>query len=290
MKTVFVYNPKSGSALSRRSLTSTLARHNISIDIWLPINTSFDSEMKKIIKTKSLIYAYGGDGTVSAVAGHLAGTTSTLVPLPGGTLNHFTKDLGIEQDLDSVLEQLSSKYTDATIDIASVNGRYFINNSSIGLYAQSLKTREKLENHVSKWPAATLAANRALVRFRWYHVTIDGKNKRTAFVYVGNNTYSFEGGDIASRRRLDEGHIMVMSMHTTSRRKALWLTARLVFGREPKHEAIDILRSTESTIKMRRPKVLVSRDGEIERLPTPLAYKIHAGALRVRLPQANAKS
>ncbi len=290
MKTVFVYNPKSGSALSRRSLTKALARHNISIDTWLPINASFDAEMKKSIKTKSLVYAYGGDGTVSAVAGHLVGTSSTLAPLPGGTLNHFTKDLDIDQDLDTVLEQLSSKHTDTTIDIASVNGRYFINNSSIGLYAQSLKTREKLENHISKWPAAAVAAIRALARFRWYHLSINGKNKRSAFVYVGNNNYSFEGRDIAARRQLDEGHIMLMTMHTTSRLKALWLSALLVFGREPKHDAIDIDRLTTTTIKMRRSRVLVSRDGEIEQLQTPLVYKIHAGALRVRLPRANAKS
>src|SRR5438094_5337964 len=48
-----------------------------------------------------IIVAAGGDGTVSTVASALVGTDRTLGVLPSGTLNHFAKDLGIPQDLES---------------------------------------------------------------------------------------------------------------------------------------------------------------------------------------------
>src|SRR4051794_8388603 len=47
-----------------------------------------------------LIVAAGGDGTMGAVAGELAGSKSVMGILPLGTLNHFARDLGIPNDLD----------------------------------------------------------------------------------------------------------------------------------------------------------------------------------------------
>ena len=45
------------------------------------------------------VVAGGGDGTVNAVTGKLAGTDCVLGVLPMGTLNHFAKDVGIPQNL-----------------------------------------------------------------------------------------------------------------------------------------------------------------------------------------------
>ena len=50
---------------------------------------------KALDKSRDTIVAAGGDGTVSAVAGQLAGTNKIMGVLPFGTLNHFAKDLGI---------------------------------------------------------------------------------------------------------------------------------------------------------------------------------------------------
>src|SRR5258705_7462459 len=79
------------------------------------------------------IVAGGGDGTIHTVASVLAGTGVPLGILPLGTLNHFAKDLGIPQDLDSAVEIVAAAHS-VDIDVGEVNGMIFINNSSIGVY------------------------------------------------------------------------------------------------------------------------------------------------------------
>src|SRR5436189_6084587 len=55
----------------------------------------------------NIIVAGGGDGTINAVAGHVVDATKTLGVLPLGTLNHFSKDLGIPQNLPGAVEVIA---------------------------------------------------------------------------------------------------------------------------------------------------------------------------------------
>ena len=54
---------------------------------------------RAVSEKNSRVAAGGGDGTVNAVAGAVAGTDTALGVLPMGTLNHFAKDAGIPLDL-----------------------------------------------------------------------------------------------------------------------------------------------------------------------------------------------
>ncbi len=81
----------------------------------------------------SIVAAGGGDGTISAVAAALVGTDTALGVLPLGTLNHFAKDLGIPLKLEDAVRALLTGETIA-VDVAEINGKVFLNNSSLGLY------------------------------------------------------------------------------------------------------------------------------------------------------------
>src|SRR2546423_8205012 len=108
------------------------------------------------------VIAGGGDGTVSSVAGVLAGTRVILGVLPLGTLNHFAKDLGIPTDLGEALGVVLKGNT-VQGDVGEGNGRVFINNSSLGLYPGIVKEREETQRRgVSKWPAFAWAAAKIL--------------------------------------------------------------------------------------------------------------------------------
>src|SRR5438128_3016655 len=82
---------------------------------------------KALHKSDETIIAAGGDGTVSAVAGEIAGTRKVMGVLPLGTLNHFAKDIGIPVGLDAAVRMLANGHTEP-VDVAEVNGRVFINN------------------------------------------------------------------------------------------------------------------------------------------------------------------
>lgn len=281
MKTIFVYNPKSGSALSKKELVQLTSTADVKVDTWLPINDQFTAKLKKLLKEDIRVLAYGGDGTISSVAGQLVDTESVLVPLPGGTLNHFSKDLGIPQDIEAALAEMHT-WNEQKIDIASVNDRYFINNSSIGVYARSLETRDQLSGKVAKWPAAVWATLKELVQFRTYKIKFDTTWHRTPLMFVGNNHYSLRSGKLGVRKRLNAGKLSMYIAKASSRSAMIGVGLGILVGK--KADLIE-QKSTQSTIEFKSKMVIVSVDGEKIRMNTPLSYRIHAGALRVLMPK-----
>ena len=84
----------------------------------------------------------GGDGSQALIATVASRHGIPHVVVPAGTRNHFALDLGL--DRDDVVGALDA-FSDAverTIDLATVNGRVFVNNASLGLYAKIVQAPE----------------------------------------------------------------------------------------------------------------------------------------------------
>ena len=81
----------------------------------------------------------GGDGSQAIVAAIAAERGLPYACVPAGTRNHFALDLGV--DRDDVVGALDA-FVDGgerTVDLAEVNGRVFVNNVSLGLYAEAVQ-------------------------------------------------------------------------------------------------------------------------------------------------------
>src|ERR1051325_157929 len=89
-----------------------------------------------------VIVAAGGDGTVNSVASAVVESDKILGILPLGTLNHFARDLKIPFDLEAAAKTIVAGHV-TRIDVAEVNNRIFVNNSSLGLYPIIVREREK---------------------------------------------------------------------------------------------------------------------------------------------------
>jgi diacylglycerol kinase family enzyme len=233
------------------------------------------------------VIAAGGDGTVSAVATGLVETNIALGVIPLGTLNHFSKDLGIT-DLATALDAIAAGRTER-VDVGEVNGRMFVNNSSIGLYPEMVLRRDadrRLHGH-GKWYAMIRAAFRTLLRFPLLHVAIALAGRvmsaRTPFVFVGNNEYSRDLGDLGSRRRLDRGRLSVYTIRATRRLHMFWVMLRAVFRRAAPDD-LEAYAVERADIVSRKRLVTVALDGEVVRMKPPLQYRTRPGALRVLAP------
>lgn len=235
----------------------------------------------------TLVVAGGGDGTVSAVAEVLAGTDAVLGVLPAGTLNHFAKDLGIPADITEAVRILASGRV-VRVDTGEVNGRVFINNSSLGLYPEivSLRTAQQRRG-MPKWLAVFRALVHAMAHYRLLTVKVvaDGRELvRTApMVFVGNNPYDMEGFQIGSRQRLDTGVLSLVIPHYTKRFWLFLFSLGALLGQEPRG-GLDLMTVRELRIESHHPRLLVSIDGEIDRVDSPLVYRIRPGDLRVMAP------
>lgn len=237
-----------------------------------------------------VVVAAGGDGTISAVASQLVGTNKTLGVLPIGTLNHFAKDLRIPLDLESAVRTTTEGRV-ASVDAAEVNGRVFINNSSLGLYPQIVSKREEQQERLGrgKWPAFIWATLHALRRFPFLHlrITVEGKQlaRKTAFLFVGNNEYEIAGFNLGARACIDRGNLGLYLTHRTGRLGLFRLGLHALFGRVDQAEDFEAFCVKEARIETRRRRLLVACDGEVEWMQTPLHYRSRANALRVLVPK-----
>jgi len=241
------------------------------------------------------IVAGGGDGTINAVASVLAETGKTLGILPLGTLNHFAKDLGIPLDLEQAAQILVDG-TVSQIDIGEVNGRIFVNNSSLGLYPSIVHNREDIQERLEygKWPAFLWASLAVLRRYSLLEVRLRVDNRElvrhTPFVFVGNNRYQIQGFNIGARTKLDSGWLWLYTTREIGRLGLLRFGLRAL-GRNLRNDKdFDMLRTKEIVIDTKHSRIRVATDGEVTLMRTPLHYRIRPGALRVMVPNKGMES
>lgn len=244
---------------------------------------------KAVESDAEIIVAGGGDGTISGIAVEVYKAGKTLGVLPLGTLNNFSKDLGIPQDLAEAVGVIVEGYT-KTIDLAEVNGHIFINNSSIGLYPRMVRKREKQQRlGRGKWISALWASLRMfkLSPFLKVRIRMDDKQflRKTPFVFVGNNEYDMDVYNIGRRNELDQGKLGVYFLHRGGRWGVLMMVIRTIFGRLKQWRDFEIVTTDEISIKTRRRRVHVALDGEVDIMRSPLIYKSIPAALKVIVPR-----
>jgi diacylglycerol kinase family enzyme len=232
--------------------------------------------------------AAGGDGTVNAVATAVLAGDTLLGVLPMGTLNHFAKDLGLPLELAEAVH-VAAQGTVRRVDVGQVNGRVFLNNSSIGVYPRVVELRRRWESTgLGKWVAALWASLVVLRRRPFMGVRIrtadDTLVRLTPFVFVGNNEYRMVGLQAASRESLTGGRLALCVMHASLRRSLLVLAWKVLWRGVDQVRELEVFLVTEATVEIRRPRLQVSLDGEVAVLASPLEYRILPLALSVMGP------
>jgi YegS/Rv2252/BmrU family lipid kinase len=237
-----------------------------------------------------LIIAAGGDGTMGAVAGELAGSKATMGILPLGTLNHFARDLGIPADLDDAA-MLIAAGSARQVDVAEVNGRAFVNNASIGLYPLMVVDRDAQRQRLgrSKRLAMLVASLRTMARFhaRRLKLSTDGGEARvdTPLLFVGNNDYRLALPAAGQRESIDAGELCVMVMRSKSLPGFLAATGRALLGISRDDDMVRLDDVRELRVDSARSHLALAIDGETVKLAPPLTFRIRPRALRVIGPR-----
>ena len=209
--------------------------------------------------------------------------------LPLGTLNHFAKDARIPLDLEGAVATVVAAHV-TSVDVGEVNGRTFINNSSIGVYPDIVVEREKLRKQgYRKWIAFALATARILRRYRGLVVRLTADDAtaraRTAFLFVGNNEYETDGLDLGARARLDGGQLVAYFAPRVHARDLPKLLALALAGRAKEHHALESFAATALHVDTPgRHRLRVALDGEVTVMTRPLRYRIRPRSLRVIVP------
>jgi len=208
----------------------------------------------------------GGDGTISSAAAALAGSSAELIVIPAGTFNHFARDHGIPSDIGAACDLAKSRAV-KEVDVALVNGRLFLNMSSVGTYATFVRLREAMEPYLGYWLASLFAAARTLIRAKPFALRIETElsrreyHTRLAFIGVGERDVSITAAGERVRHGRSALHLLVLRG---------W---RLRFDRAFVNRCL---------IEQRHSTVAV--DGEVVHLQSPLRYVFWPKALRLVVP------
>ncbi|MET9391081.1 diacylglycerol kinase family protein [Streptomyces sp. NPDC006624] len=279
---VLVANTSSGSAERARALRDALPR----AEVVLCAPADVTAELEKAAGRARVLGVCGGDGTVNTAARVALRCGLPLAVLPGGTLNHFAYDLGVEdvRDLARALRQGDAVRVD--VGRYSCGGRHgvFLNTCSLGVYPELVRERERWSHRIGGWPAGVLAAVRVLRADRHpLEAEFRGRTHPLWLLFAGNGTYHRMG--LAPGRRLDlaDGRLDVRVVHGGRRPAARLLAAALAgpLTRSPVHAAVQVGRLRLDRVA---PGTLLAYDGEVTEVEGRVTLEKLPEALTVYRP------
>ena len=231
----------------------------------------------------------GGDGSIGGVAGRLAGGELPLGVLPLGTRNHFARDLGLPLEIEAAARVIAAGRV-RRIDVGEVNGRVFVNNSSIGFYPRVVAARDLQRRRFGrrKWLATVIAALRLLRRLPRHRLVVrtgaEEHRHRTVCAFVGNNRYQLDLLSLGARTALDRGELCLYLLLPETRLALVALALQALLGRSADAAELESFLVPALEIDSRRRRLHVALDGEVRALRPPLRYRIRPGALPVLAP------
>jgi diacylglycerol kinase family enzyme len=272
---VLFYNPKSGGGKAERFRVADEARKR-GIE---PIELGPPWDLEQLVRdavaggADGLAMA-GGDGSQAIVASIAAELDLPYACIPAGTRNHFALDLGVDRgDVVGALDAFVDG-GERRVDLAEVNGRVFVNNVSLGLYADAVQRSgyrdAKLRTILDTVPDV-LGPEGTGLDLHWTGPSGD-EHSAGAAILVSNNRYRL-GRAVGSgtRPRIDDGLLGITVLSAPPggdghRPQQPW--------REWTAPGFEVTADHP---------VPAGIDGEAVKLEPPLRFRIRPGVLRVRV-------
>ncbi|HEY5354005.1 MAG TPA: diacylglycerol kinase family protein [Streptosporangiaceae bacterium] len=286
---VLIMNPRSGGGKAERfQLATECRRRGIEPVLLEPGDDLRELAEDAVRRGADVLGMAGGDGSQALVASVAARAGLGYVCVPAGTRNHFALDLGLDRsDVVGALDAYADGL-ERSIDLAEVNGRTFVNNASLGLYAQVVQAPEyrdaKLRTAAAVLPDL-LGPDAPPLDLCF--TGSDGAEHHTAhLILVSNNPYQLvpTGGGLGTRERIDGGVLGLVTVTITDAAQASRFLALQAAGQARRFSGWAEWTAPRFEIRSDAP-VPVGVDGEALILDPPLVFTVRPMALRVRLPR-----
>ncbi|MEV6400654.1 phosphatase PAP2 family protein [Streptomyces sp. NPDC051907] len=282
---VVVVNEQAGSADSAGQVAETLPL----AEIVQCAPEELAAELEKAASRCRVLGILGGDGTINRAALVATAHGVPLAVFPGGTLNHFAYDLGIE-DVEDTCRALAGGEA-VRVDLgrftpgpAGEGHGYFLNTFSLGVYPELVRIRERWSPRIGGWPAGVLAAARVLRGEHPLEADVHGRHRPMWLLFAGNGVYQRMGPTPGHRQDLADGLLDVRIVHG-GRWPGLRLLAAAAAGplsRSPVHASQPMPRLT---IRGLTPGTPLAYDGEVSEAPSELTLDKAPEALTVYRPR-----
>jgi len=287
-----LFNPKSGAAMALGLTAETLKTrfdangHSTTIDADDTVNLG-QRIARAVASDADVVVSAGGDGTATALAGALIGSSKSLAVLPLGTANLLARDLKVPLDLDQAIAALGAMVP-IRIDVGEVNGHTFVHKVVVGVIPSIAAARERVRGTHDLKAMLGFAQYffRRIENARRTAVSITSRDtvdriERVHAIAVANNAYDQGFGRIFSRERLDAGTLTLYVLRRLKMSDVFRLSAEMIAGRWQDDNALSIESVRSVTLNAKKPTVAAMIDGEVQLLETPLQFEVRPLALSV---------
>ena len=257
MKYVFIINPASGKTdydKIKENIIKTLENEEYEIyETKVPKEaTEIASRFKN--EENTIVYSVGGDGTLNEVVNGIAEGKCKLGIIPTGSGNDFYRTLK-EAQTENV-----------RLDLGKVNGRYFINISSVGMDAETCNNANKIKSKIKLHSSYYLALIHTFLTFKSKSL----KLKIDKNVYAGdyiiaaicNGKYYGGGFKIAPVASFDDNQFDIYLVSKAGKLKLIKILLALLKSEHEKYNEVRKYTGKNITITSEN-NLIVNIDGEI---------------------------
>ena len=257
MKYVFIINPASGKTdydKIKENIIKTL--ENEEYEIYETKAPKEATEIASRFKNEenTVVYSVGGDGTLNEVVNGIAEGKCKLGIIPTGSGNDFYRTLK-EAQTENV-----------RLDLGKVNGRYFINISSVGMDAETCNNANKIKSKIKLHSSYYLALIHTFLTFKSKSL----KLKIDKNVYAGdyiiaaicNGKYYGGGFKIAPVASFDDNQFDIYLVSKAGKLKLIKILLALLKSEHEKYNEVRKYTGKNITITSEN-NLIVNIDGEI---------------------------
>ncbi|WP_326548382.1 phosphatase PAP2 family protein [Mycolicibacterium sp. ND9-15] len=280
---VLVVNPASGSGTGARiieEVREALPRTQI---VELDDDDDINAVLRSAAERAEVLAIGGGDGTVSCAAAVAVEAGLPLAVFPGGTFNHFAKDIGCDtvgKTVDAIRQG-----SVACVDMVCLNEeKMVVNTASIGAYPAFVRTREKYERRIGKPLAGLYAMYHTLRHEDPVRIQYDNKTLQTFLFFLGNSAYLPSGFAPSRRHHMDDGLMDIRILETGRRFSKVRIVVDAALGRLDRSPLYHEMRVPEFEFTAVDGPTLLAHDGEVGTECTKASFSVRYRALPVFRP------
>jgi diacylglycerol kinase family enzyme len=268
---VLFVNPSSGGGAGPR-IAEQAEKRGITVNEFAPDRSLVALVGEAVAGGADALAVAGGDGSLATVVAAAVAHDLPFTCVPAGTRNHFARDLGLDPAEPIGALDAFSDGIEGPIDVGEVNGRVFVNNVSLGVYAEAVREPGYRDARVRTLIETTRGVFGPGAEISELDIVDDLGVSHTdpMIVLVSNNPYAL-GGPFSqgARPTLSGGRLGIIVIdrpvggHRPSGREWSAVSQR-VGAPNPVHAGLD---------------------GEAVELTPPLEFVVRPLALRVRVPR-----
>lgn len=288
IKTELIINTSSrNSVKALPEIIDACQRHGINLDRQHLLSKDTDLQTLTLAIKKrqpDLVLVGGGDGTVSDVVDHFAGSQIEIGVLPLGTTNNFARSLNIPLTIREAIQAIV-KGEVSSVDLGKIENDYFVNVAGVGISAQIAKTVTDKQKKLFGRFAYAINGVRQLLIHKPFMATIEDKDNElqlhleTHQIIIANGRYH-AGKVIAKDAKIDNRELIIFALGGRSKISFIFHMLDFYLGKRKSIRHTSYLTGKSIVLHTSSPQS-VELDGEVK-FVTPIPVEVTAGAVKVR--------